>query len=144
MDHVCVTTIFRDVSGESLNYLIPQTFTDRVRFVGSLLRYLVLGTGPLTSNVWSSPTFHSLVLMRSQQGAEAVAFARSDDPSLFPAGEFTRPIPEDATSGPECPDIELLAMAVGLTFNPATQPIGGLLSLKSTLLKCDIPPSFTL
>jgi len=41
------------------------------------------------------------------QIGEAVAFFRSDDPVLFPPAEYKDDI-EDANSGPDAPDIELI------------------------------------
>jgi hypothetical protein len=60
---------------------------------------------------------------------------RSDDVNLFPHDMFPGPAPEDATSGPECPDIELISMAVGIGTNQVEIPAGPLFNLKAILLR---------
>jgi len=64
-----------------------------------LLTYKLTGKGPLTSTV-----------------AEAAAFFRSADPTLFP--QHTDALPahtEDSTSGPDAPDLELFVSPMGYT-----------------------------
>ncbi|QRW12055.1 GMC oxidoreductase [Ceratobasidium sp. AG-Ba] len=58
-----------------------------------MLQYQLLKSGPLTSNY-----------------AEAACFIRSDDPTLFPS---LPPIALDSSSGPNAPDLELVAMPSG-------------------------------
>ena len=60
------------------------------------------------------------------QVAEAMAFARADDPKLFPSSEES--LAEDSTSGPECPDLELMVSPFGynaVTGNAFTEPAFG-------------------
>jgi len=74
----------------TLNHLIPYDLRTTCMFMRDLLRYQLWGTGPISSNL-----------------GEAVAFFRSDDPVLFPSAEYKHDI-EDANSGPEAPDIEII------------------------------------
>lgn len=53
----------------------------------------------------------------TMQLAEGIAFARTDDPKLFPGAEG-HPLAEDSTSGPECPDLELFVTPIGYTKPP--------------------------
>ncbi|KDQ57074.1 aryl-alcohol oxidase [Jaapia argillacea MUCL 33604] len=92
VDHPVVDLLFRDKSGSSLNYLSnPKTLAHFARLFRNMAQFYIKGTGPLCSNV-----------------GEAVAFVRSTDPLLFPIREHPNSVP-DATSGPECPDLELFA-----------------------------------
>ena len=70
---------------------------------------------------------HTYAVFMMQLG-EGVAFIRSDaNPKLFPDPQDTS-LAEDSTSGPECPDIELLAVPMG--YSPpgedTTEPAFGL------------------
>lgn len=51
MDHAVVLMNFRLSLGESLMYIEPRSIFEGVRMVPKLLQWLILGTGPLTSNV---------------------------------------------------------------------------------------------
>lgn len=51
MDHPSVFVRFRSKSGESLNYLKGTSIYDISRAVFALVRWLVTGQGPLTTNV---------------------------------------------------------------------------------------------
>ena len=139
MDHLCATVLYRDKSGASLNYLLPKTLMDVIRALKAAIQWFVFGTGPFTSNVRSCffdiVSFHDLTKYFHGQAAEAAAFLRSDDPKLFPPDQYGGPAPEDATSGPECPDIELISMSVGIGWNNVAIPSGALFNLKATLLR---------
>ncbi|QRV83320.1 GMC oxidoreductase [Ceratobasidium sp. AG-Ba] len=96
MDHTMVTVRFQTIPGESLNYLNPvghDSFYNSLRRAKAMLQYQLLKSGPLTSNY-----------------AEAACFIRSDDPTLFPS---LPPIALDSSSGPNAPDLELVAMPSG-------------------------------
>ena len=72
------------------------------------------------------------------QVAEGMAFVRVDDAKVFPdSGE--PPLAEDSTSGPECPDLELLVSPLGFNLaaaGPMTEPRFGVhaISLRPTSL----------
>lgn len=51
MDHATVLMNFRLRHGESLMYIEPRTILEGVRMVPKLLQWLMMGTGPLSSNV---------------------------------------------------------------------------------------------
>ncbi|KAJ3522291.1 hypothetical protein NM688_g8894 [Phlebia brevispora] len=90
-DHLVVDLAYMDKTRQSLSYLAPVTLTQRLRAFGATAQYLLTGKGPLTSNI-----------------GEALAFARSDDPNLFPSEGFSvSTVPEDTTSGQDAPDIEI-------------------------------------
>ncbi|KIJ13402.1 GMC oxidoreductase [Paxillus involutus ATCC 200175] len=89
-DHLTFKLRLKDKLGISLDYLRPYDLTSAVKFGKASAQYKMFGTGPLSTNV-----------------GESVAFFRTDDPWLFPPGEYKHAI-EDSTSGPDAPDIELI------------------------------------
>ncbi|KAG2122357.1 hypothetical protein DEU56DRAFT_832517 [Suillus clintonianus] len=90
LDHPAIPLRLKGKTGKSFNHLMPHDMRTTCLFMRDLLRYQVWGTGPLASNI-----------------SEAVAFFRSDDSALFPPAEYKHAI-EDANSGPDAPDIELI------------------------------------
>ncbi|KAJ3521347.1 hypothetical protein NM688_g9027 [Phlebia brevispora] len=95
-DHPVVDIAYMDKSKTSLIYLRPTDFFMRLRFFGALLQYQFTKQGPFTTNV-----------------AEAAAFIRSDDPSLFPPTEFSADTtPEDTTTAKDAPDLELFVTPI--------------------------------
>ncbi|EIW83858.1 alcohol oxidase [Coniophora puteana RWD-64-598 SS2] len=99
VDHAAFYVRFGDKMKAGLSFSQPYNIPTAVKFVASTVQYLVTGTGRLATNV-----------------GEAVAFIRSNDPALFPESEWPAPI-EDANSGPESPDIELILIPVPLAHN---------------------------
>ncbi|KAG8744815.1 hypothetical protein FRC12_014723, partial [Ceratobasidium sp. 428] len=96
MDHTMVTVRFQTIPGESINYLNPvgpDSFYNTLRRAKAMAQYQLFNTGPLTSNY-----------------AEAACYIRSDDPKLFPG---LSPLSPDSSSGPNAPDLELVAMPSG-------------------------------
>ncbi|KAG8716935.1 hypothetical protein FRC08_008508 [Ceratobasidium sp. 394] len=96
MDHTMVTIRFQTIPGESINYLNPvgpDPFYNTLRRAKAMAQYHLFRTGPLTSNY-----------------AEAACYIRSDDLKLFPG--LPAPSP-DSSSGPNAPDLELVAMPSG-------------------------------
>ncbi|KIJ66939.1 GMC oxidoreductase [Hydnomerulius pinastri MD-312] len=91
-DHPSFHLRLKDKMGISLNYLWPYDFWSGVKFWKAFLQYQMFGGGPLSTNV-----------------GESVAFLRTDDPRLFPPAEYNHDI-EDSTSGPDAPDIEIIAV----------------------------------
>ncbi|KAG1738217.1 hypothetical protein EDB19DRAFT_1895689 [Suillus lakei] len=83
-NHPTVPLRLKEKTGKAFNHLTPYNVRTTCLFMRDLLRYQLWGTGPIASNI-----------------AEAVAFFRSDDP------EYKHVI-EDANSGPDAPDIELI------------------------------------
>ncbi|KAI1790186.1 GMC oxidoreductase [Ganoderma leucocontextum] len=96
MDHIVVDLNYRDKTNSSLGSLRGQTFIHQLQLLKALFEYRMTGRGPLTTNV-----------------AEAIAFARSDDPGLFPPSEYREKTYKDTTSGPGAPDIELFFTHTG-------------------------------
>ncbi|KAG2067902.1 alcohol oxidase [Suillus decipiens] len=90
LDHPAVPLRLRERTGKAFNHLTPYDIRTTCLFIRELLRYKLWGTGPIASNF-----------------GEAVAFFRSDDPVLFPPAEYKHDI-EDASSGTDAPDIELI------------------------------------
>ncbi|KAG1727650.1 uncharacterized protein EDB91DRAFT_1253777 [Suillus paluster] len=90
LDHPAVPIRFKEKTGTAFNYLTPYNLRTTCLFMRELLRYQLWGTGPIASNI-----------------GESVAFFRSDDPVLFPPAEYNHDI-EDANSGPDAPDIEII------------------------------------
>lgn len=121
IDHPVVDVNFHAKRGESINYVgKPQGVYEIVKTLGATLQYLVTRKGPLTTNV-----------------GESAAFVRSSDAALFPPVEYGQP-PEDATSGPDAPDIELFATPVAYKehgYAPLPQPSGELVALHAVLLR---------
>ncbi|GJE96200.1 GMC oxidoreductase [Phanerochaete sordida] len=90
-DHATLDLHYLDKSQTSLSYLRPHNLAQKLKLIKALVQYKVAGTGPLTCNV-----------------GEAAAFVRSHDPDLFPPNQFPpETLPEDVTTGPGAPDIEL-------------------------------------
>ncbi|KAG1763659.1 hypothetical protein EV702DRAFT_1157200 [Suillus placidus] len=90
LDHPAVPLRLKEKTGKSFNYLTPYNMRTTCMFMRDLLRYQLWGTGPIASNI-----------------GEAVAFFRSDNSVLFPPTEYKHDI-EDANSGTDAPDIELI------------------------------------
>lgn len=90
LDHPAVPLRLEGKTGKGFNHLMPYNMRTRCLFMRDLLQYQLWGTGPIASNI-----------------GEAVAFFRSDDPVLFPPAEYKHDI-EDANSGTDAPDIELI------------------------------------
>ncbi|KAG9098136.1 hypothetical protein FS749_004590 [Ceratobasidium sp. UAMH 11750] len=96
MDHPVVPVRFRTIPGESLNYLgLDKTSSlyNSLRRTKAIAQYMLLKTGPLTSNL-----------------SEAACFLRTDDPKLFPG---LPPLSENSSSGPGAPDLELIGLPIG-------------------------------
>ncbi|KAG6034616.1 hypothetical protein E4U41_006478 [Claviceps citrina] len=86
-DHLGSNTIScKAKDGMTLDYL-----TSRVKAIPALARWLLLGTGPLTSNV-----------------GEAAAFVRTFE-HRFPASDV---VPKDETSGENAPDMEIVGAPI--------------------------------
>lgn len=84
-DHITSAGIIcKDRAGTTLDYL-----TNDPKAMPALLRWLTLGSGPLTSNV-----------------AESAAFLRSVDSGLC---EHSTGKPSDNSSGRDAPDLEIIA-----------------------------------
>ncbi|KAI0671884.1 GMC oxidoreductase [Trametes maxima] len=97
MDHVVIDLNYLDKSQSSLSFVEGRTLVHKLKLISAAWQYRLKGTGPLTTNV-----------------CEAIAFVRSTDPKLFPPDEFPpEKNPEDTTSGPGAPDIELFFSPVG-------------------------------
>jgi choline dehydrogenase len=96
MDHPSVNLRFRDKTGSTFHHLTPHSLNTARLLVRDLLRYKLWGTGPLASNV-----------------GESVAFFRSDDQVLFPPAEYNNDL-EDASSGPDAPDLEVIMCAAAV------------------------------
>lgn len=93
MDHPSVNIRFRDKTGSTFHHFTPHSLNTARLLVRDLLRYNLWGTGPLASNV-----------------GESVAFFRSDDQVLFPPADYNNDL-EDANSGPDAPDLEVIMCA---------------------------------
>lgn len=90
-DHATVDLNYLDKTKSALNFLRPKNFGQSVKLIKAVIQYKLTHTGPMTWN-----------------GGEAAAFIRSDDPQLFPPSQFPpETLPEDLTTGPGAPDIEL-------------------------------------
>ncbi|EIW83818.1 alcohol oxidase [Coniophora puteana RWD-64-598 SS2] len=90
VDHTAFYVRFADKMGITINYGIPYDVPSFAKLMTAMARYQLGGKGPIASN-----------------GGEAVVFVRSNNPDLFPESEWPEAI-EDANSGPESPDIELI------------------------------------
>jgi choline dehydrogenase len=93
MDHPSVNLRFRDKTGTTFHHFTPHSLNAVFLLIRDLLRYQLWGTGPLASSI-----------------GESVAFFRSDDQVLFPPAEYNNDL-EDASSGPDAPDLEILMCA---------------------------------
>ncbi|CAE6494637.1 unnamed protein product [Rhizoctonia solani] len=119
MDHPMPLLRFRARPGESLTFLnnkINNSFTAKLRRSKAIAQYLLMKSGPLTTNV-----------------AEAACFFRSDDPKLFPG---LPPLDEDSSSGPNAPDLELIPMPIAFK-NHGSEPVphGDLVSIGTVALR---------
>ncbi|KAH7334439.1 GMC oxidoreductase [Rhizoctonia solani] len=119
MDHPMPLLRFRARPGESLTFLndkINNNFTAKLRRSKAIAQYLLMKSGPLTTNI-----------------AEAACFFRSDDPKLFPG---LPPLDEDSSSGPNAPDLELIPMPVAFK-NHGSEPVphGDLISIGTVALR---------
>ncbi|KAK0484601.1 hypothetical protein IW261DRAFT_1457701 [Armillaria novae-zelandiae] len=101
VDHPVIDISYKDATNSSANYLVPRTLADRFKLFKALLHYKLLRSGPLTTNF-----------------AEAAAFIRSDDPTLFPPSQYPQVL-EDSTSGAGAPDVELFCTSTG--YKPHAQ-----------------------
>ncbi|KZV65546.1 GMC oxidoreductase [Peniophora sp. CONT] len=125
MDHIVTNACFKDTSGSSLVVLRPRNVKEFLRALPHLARYILMGKGGLTCNI-----------------AEAGAFVRSDDKAFF--GDSS-PIPEDTTSGPSAPDLEMLVTPMGYSNHGlAETPLADSLGLHMTLLRPTSTGSITL
>ncbi|KAH9902635.1 GMC oxidoreductase [Cubamyces lactineus] len=120
MDHVVVDLNYRDKTASSIGFVKGRTLVQQFKLISALWKYRLTATGPLTSNV-----------------CEAIAFVRSTDPQLFPADEYPpEKAPEDTTSGPGAPDIELFFAPVGYKdHGSGVLPPGDYFSLHGVLLR---------
>ncbi|KAG5982857.1 hypothetical protein E4U55_001264 [Claviceps digitariae] len=99
-DHLCSSPLLcKAKDGTTLDYL-----TSDVRAIPALVRWLLLGSGPLTSNV-----------------GEAAAFVRTFD-HRFPGFDE---IPKDYTSGKDAPDLEIVGAPVAYIHHGEEKPIDG-------------------
>ncbi|KIK74016.1 GMC oxidoreductase, partial [Paxillus rubicundulus Ve08.2h10] len=101
LDHPMAPVIFRAKQGYTFDYM-----KDPIKAIFVMLRWFLTGGGPATSS-----------------GAEAVAFVRSDDKTLFgsTADEADSTGLINNTSGPDAPDIELAVAPVSLQPLPNQQ-----------------------
>lgn len=130
MDHPVIDINVLDKSGHTLGWMRKTTGLS-LELISAILQWSWRGTGPLTTSVSDCIeinrrlTTHTHAVSRIQV-AEGMAFARADDPKLFPNSE--EPLAEDSTSGPECPDLELLVSPLGyntVTAASFTEPAFG-------------------
>ncbi|BGP43955.1 hypothetical protein JCM10449v2_008012 [Rhodotorula kratochvilovae] len=118
-DHVLAGIFFRAKSGSSFEFLKSQ-----IRTLPSLVRWLLFGTGPLTSNL-----------------AEAGAFLRSDtiarDGTASRRGEGVVDFPLNARGGTSA-DLEIISAPVWYlnhAMTPPPAPSADYFTMASTLLK---------
>ncbi|KAJ8594667.1 alcohol oxidase [Rhizopogon salebrosus TDB-379] len=95
-DHPAFNLRLKEKTGTTFNHLKPYNLRTARLLIRDLLRYQLWGTGPIASNI-----------------GETAAFFRSDDPVLFSPAEYNHDI-EDATSGPDAPDLEILMCAAAV------------------------------
>ncbi|KAK0498897.1 hypothetical protein EDD18DRAFT_1154306 [Armillaria luteobubalina] len=103
VDHPVIDISYKDATNSSPNYLKPRTLADKLKLFKAFLHYKFLRSGPLASNF-----------------AEAIAFIRSDDSTLFPPSQYPQVL-EDSTSGAGAPDVELLCTSIG--YKPHAQSL---------------------
>ncbi|KAG0700616.1 hypothetical protein DFH29DRAFT_990370 [Suillus ampliporus] len=96
MDHPSFNLRLKEKTGTTFRHLTPHNLHTGLLFVRDILRYELWGTGPIASNI-----------------GESVAFLRSDDQVLFPPAEYDHDT-EDANSGPEAPDLEIIMCATAV------------------------------
>ena len=100
-DHLCTTAILcKARSGTTLDYL-----SSNVKALPALFRWLLTGSGPLTSNA-----------------AEAAAFIRTTEHHI--SGSLRIP-PMDHTSGGVGPDVEIIGVPMAYIHHGEERPIGG-------------------
>lgn len=100
-DHLCTTAIIcKAKPGTTLDYL-----SSTVRALPALLQWMLLGKGPLTSNI-----------------GEAAAFIRSTDSHSPQSSEYS---PKDNASGPMAPDLELIGAPLAFIHHGEEKPIDG-------------------
>ncbi|KAG8682545.1 hypothetical protein FRC11_014731 [Ceratobasidium sp. 423] len=119
MDHPMLSVRFRTRPGESLNFLnekINNTFSAKLKRSRAIAQYLLMKSGPLTTNI-----------------GESACFFRSDDPKLFPE---LPPLDEDSSSGRNAPDLELIVMPFAFK-NHGLEPVpsGDLMSIGTIALR---------
>jgi len=121
VDHLMVDGLFRDKT-KSVLLPVGLTLSDKLYNFFLTIRWIIAGTGPLSSNM-----------------AEAACFVRSNDPKIF-AGD-TSPAPEPSAG----PDIELLFSPGGhIEHGFGPRPVGHLWSMHEVLLKPTSTGSITL
>ncbi|KAJ7453616.1 GMC oxidoreductase [Mycena galericulata] len=103
MDHPVVDVVLEETSGDSLSFFQPRTSLQTAQLIFALGRYSITGRGPLSTNF-----------------AEAAAFFRSSDPSLFRSDVYPEII-EDTTSGTDAPDLELFVSPLGYLKHAQTK-----------------------
>ncbi|KAF7362514.1 GMC oxidoreductase 9 [Mycena venus] len=103
MDHPVVDVVLEETSGDSLSFFQPRTGFQTAQLIFALGRYSITGRGPLSTNF-----------------AEAAAFFRSSDPSLFPPDVYPAVI-EDTTSGADAPDLEFFVSPLGYLKHAQTR-----------------------
>ncbi|KAI0833647.1 GMC oxidoreductase [Trametes gibbosa] len=121
MDHLVINLHYRDKTESSLSYVIGnRTLAQHLKFMAVIWQYRLKGNGPLTSNI-----------------CEGIAFVRSTDPKLFPREEFgPETDPEDVTSGPGAPDIELFVTPFTIKAHTGiAQPPNHYFGLQGVLLR---------
>ncbi|OJA08249.1 hypothetical protein AZE42_02073 [Rhizopogon vesiculosus] len=96
VDHPSFNLRLKEKTGTTFNHLKPYNTSTLWLFMRDVVRYQLSGTGPIASNV-----------------GESAAFVRSDDPVLFPPAEYDNVI-EDANSGPDSPDLEIIMCAAAV------------------------------
>ncbi|CAL5868916.1 uncharacterized protein PFLUO_LOCUS3143 [Penicillium psychrofluorescens] len=100
-DHLCTTPVIcKAKAGKTLDYLASN-----IKALPALLQWLVLGSGPLTSNV-----------------GEAAAFIRSTDEKF--AGSL-RSVLKDNSSGGVGPDLEIIGAPVAFVHHGEEPPVDG-------------------
>ncbi|CAE6447695.1 unnamed protein product [Rhizoctonia solani] len=119
MDHPMPLLRFRTRPGESLTFFndkINNTFSAKLKRSKAIAQYLLMKSGPLTTNI-----------------AESACFFRSDNPKLFPG---LSPLDEDSSSGLNAPDLELIVMPIAFK-NHGLEPVpnGDLMSIGTVALR---------
>ncbi|TFK46071.1 alcohol oxidase [Heliocybe sulcata] len=121
LDHPVVDVNFHAKKNVSINYLAnPRTISEVIKTARAVFQYSWTRQGPLSTNL-----------------GESVAFVRSSDETLFPCAKYPQ-LPEDTTSGPDAPDIELFASPVAYKdhgYGAMPQPVGELVALHAVLLR---------
>lgn len=98
-DHLSSSAVLcKAKAGSTLDYL-----ADEVKAIPSLIRWLLFGSGPLTSNC-----------------GEAAAFVRTFEHVQLCS---THKVPNDCTSGPASPDLEIIGLPVALIHHGEERPL---------------------